>query len=99
MPFFKVRLSGAGIEYPFVYGGDPVIGFFATRAVRARDIEHAHQLAKEAVLSEWRPGGRYAAENRGHVPSLVVEDSWRVGVFDGLFGRRPGGYTFYTHDD
>ena len=99
MPFFKVRISGAGIEYPFVDGGDPVIGFFSTRAVRARHIEHAHQLAQEAVLSEWRPGGRYATDNRGAVPALVVEESWPVGLIEGIFGRKPGGYTFYTHDD
>lgn len=99
MPFFKVRISGAGINYPFVDGSDPAIGFFATRAVRAHSIESAHHLAKESVLSEWWGGGRYAADNRGSIPVLLVEESWPIGVIEGLFGRRPDGYTFYTHDD
>ena len=99
MPHFKVRLSGAGISYPFVGGSDPVIGFFTTRLVRASDMEQAHHIAKETVLSEWRPGGQYAADNAGSLPALVVEESWPVGLLSGIFGRKPGGYTFYTHDD
>ena len=99
MPYFKVRLSGAGISYPFVDGSDPVIGFFTTRLVRARDIRQAHCLAKELVLSEWRHGGRYADGNVGSAPTLVVEESWRVSLLSGIFGRRPGGYSFYSHDD
>ena len=99
MPFFKVRLSGAGIDYPFVDGSDPMIGFFATRAVRAKSIEHARDLAKESILSEWRIGSRYAKDNRGSIPALVVEESWPIGLIEGLFGRKPSGYTFYSNDD
>jgi hypothetical protein len=64
MPYFRVRLSGAGISYPFVESGDdPVIGFFTTRLVRASDLHDAHSVAKKLVLSEWEPGGSYAASN------------------------------------
>jgi hypothetical protein len=97
MPYFKIRLSGAGISLP-VGGDDPAIGFFATRLVRARDPGHAASLAKELVLSEWRPGATYASSNLGLLPALVVEESWRVGLLAGILGRRPAGYSFYTHD-
>lgn len=99
MPYFKVRLSGAGILYPFADGSDPAIGFFTTRLVRAPDIEEAHHLAKDLVLSEWRPGGEYADGNAGSVPVLAVDESWSVGFLSGIFGRRSGGYTFYRYDD
>ena len=99
MPYFKVRLSGAGISLSVVDGSDPAIGFFTTRLVCARDPEHAHGLAKEAVLSEWQPGGAYASGNVGALPALVVEESWQVGLLEGILGRRPSGYSFYTHDD
>ena len=97
MPYFKVRLSGAGISLP-IDGDDPAIGFFATRLVRARDPGHASSLAKELVLSEWRPGATYAASNLGLLPALVVEESWQVGFLAGILRRRLGGYSFYTHD-
>ena len=99
MPYFKVRLSGAGISYPFVDGSDPVIGFFTTRIVKAQNLEEAHSAAKHLVLSEWQLGGPYAADNVGSLPKLLVEESWPVGLLSGIFGRKPGGYTFYTHDD
>ena len=99
MPYFKVQLSGAGISLQAVDGADPAIGFFTTRLVRARDPEHAHSLAKEAVLSEWQPGGAYAGGNIGTLPSLIVEESWQVGLLEGILGRRASGYAFYSHDD
>jgi hypothetical protein len=99
MPYFRVILSGSGISYPFVDAPDPVIGFFTTRDVRARNLEHAHSVAKELVLSEWRPGGTYATDNAGAVPSLAVENSFSIGLLKGIFGRKPAGYSFYTHDD
>ena len=99
MPYFRVTLSGSGISYPFEDGSDPVIGFFTTRDVRASDFESAGHLAKELVLAEWRDSGPYAAANRGAIPSLVVENSFPIGMLEGIFGRKPAGYSFYTHDD
>ena len=98
MPYFKVRLSGAGISLPFD-GGDPVIGFFTTRLVRARDPEHAQDLAKQLVLSEWLAGGAYATANTGAIPTLVIEESWQVGLLQGILGRSRFGYAFYANDD
>jgi hypothetical protein len=98
MPYFKVKLSGAGISLPFD-GGDPAIGFFTTRLVRARDEAHAHGLAQDLVLSEWHTGGAYATGNIGALPTLLVEESWQVGLLQGILGRRPTGYSFYAHDD
>ena len=97
MPYFKVRLSGAGISYP-VEGPDPVIGFFTTRLVQAPNLMQAQHVATELVLSEWRPGGQYAGDNAGSLPQLVVEELWPVSLLSGIFGRKPRGYTFYTRD-
>ena len=99
MSYFKVTLSGSGIEYPFEDASAPVIGFITTRVVRASNLGHAQLLAKELVLSEWQAGGTYAAANRGHVPSLAVEQSFPIGRFAGIFGRKPAGYSFYQLDD
>ena len=99
MPYFKVMLVGRGISYPSSNGGDPIIGFFTTRLIKATDETHAQHLAKEAVLAEWRPGGEYASANAGSLPALTVDDSWRVGPLSGIFGRRPRGYAFYRRED
>ncbi len=97
MPHFKVMLSGRGINLPF--DGTPVVGFFTTRLVRAADLPAAEQQAMDLVLSEWQPGGTYAATNRGSVPTLTVEESLPVGFLAGTFGRKPSGYAFYSHED
>lgn len=99
MPYFKVRLSGTGISYPFVDGSDPAIGFFTTRVVRAPDTKQAHMAAKARVLSDWQSGGSYATGNSGSIPTLVVEESWPIGWLRGVFGRKHEGYTFYLRDD
>lgn len=98
MPHFKVMLSGRGIDMPV--GGTPVIGFFTTRLIRAADLAAAENYSKDLVLSEWQPGGPYAAANRGSAPALTVEESsFPVGFLAGTFGRKPSGYTFYSHED
>lgn len=97
MPYFKVMLSGRGIDLP--YEGTPVVGFFTTRMVRSPDISTAQRDVMERVLSEWRPGGAYAAANHGSVPALTVENSFQVRYLVGLFGRKGGGYTFYRNEN
>lgn len=99
MPYFKIMLSGSGISYPFVDGSDPVTGFFTTHVVQAPDLEQAQVAALERVLSEWQPGGRYAAGNAGALPTLVREECWSLPCLRGLFGRKHGGYTFFLRDD
>lgn len=99
MPHFNIVLHGQGIRCPLEGNADSAIGFYATRRVRARDLQEAQALACEAVLAEWRGGGQYAAVNLGAVPVLAVEDAWEVGLWAALFGRRPGGYSFYSKDD
>jgi len=97
MPYFKVILSGRGIDLPSE--SDSAIGFFTTRLVRSTDSTSAESLAKDLVLSEWRPGGTYAKANRGSQPVLSVEQSFPVGWLAGAFGSKDSGYTFYCHED
>ena len=97
MPHFKVMLSGRGID--LLFDGTPVVGFFTTRLVRAANVSAAEQQAKELVLAEWQPGGTCALTNRGSVPILTIEESFPVGFLAGTFGRKPSGYTFYSHED
>jgi hypothetical protein len=97
MSYFKVILSGRGIDLPF--DGASVVGFFTTRLVRAADLPTAESQAIELVLSEWRPGGTYAGTNRGSLPALTIEQSFSVGFLAGVFGRKPSGYSFYRPED
>jgi len=97
MPNFKVLLSGRGID--LAMEDDSAIGFFTTRLVRADDQKSAESLASDLVLSEWRLGGAYAQANRGDLPVLSIEQSFSVGWFEGVFGRKASGYVFYCHED
>ena len=99
MPYFMVRLMGKGVSYAAIDGGDPMIGFYTTRLVRAPDHLQAHNAANEDVLAEWRPGGQFAEGNTGALPSLVVDDSWPISLLSGIFRRRPSGYSFWARED
>ncbi|GLQ99164.1 hypothetical protein GCM10007863_35840 [Dyella mobilis] len=75
-----------------------MIGFYATRFVRAANSELAEQLAKESVLSEWRPGGLYSDANKGGIPLLITDSVASVSLLTGIRKRRAKGYTFYLSD-
>jgi hypothetical protein len=79
-------------------GAAPAIGFFTTRWVKASSRADAPDLAKQLVLSEWTPAGKYTPANSGQPPQLAVEETWAIGAFRALFGRKPGGYSFYISD-
>jgi hypothetical protein len=96
MPYFMVRLEGTGISIRVADEPDPIIGFYCTRRVRESDIDLARQAAKDVVLAEWLPGGKYATRNAGAPPFLVVDAAWSVGLLSGIFHHRPAGYTFYS---
>lgn len=98
MPFFRVMLSGTGISIPLEDASDPVIGFFTTRDVFAQNADQAEAKAVELVLKHWTPGGSYAAANQGAIPTLTLDKLWRVSYLYGLFGRKPSGYSFYSHE-
>ncbi len=98
MPCFRVRLEGSGIQYPVQEGGAPIVGFFTTRQVRAGNVAEACEQVRRLVLAEWLPGGPCAAGNRGPLPQLTVEASWKVGMLAAWWGGKGGGYTFYRHE-
>jgi len=94
---FMVILSGSGIDLRI--DGVPVVGFFTGRRVRAPSLSVAEGRAREDVLAEWRAGGTYAEKNSGGLPLLTVSRAYRIGSLAGIFGRKPGGYTFYSTED
>ena len=98
MKTYAVRLEGTGINLSMEEGAAPAVGFFTTRWVKASSPVDASDLAKQLVLSEWTPAGKYAPNNSGQSPHLVVEETWTIGAFRALFGRKPGGYSFYISD-
>ena len=76
----------------------PAIGFFATRWVKASSPAGACDLAKQLILSEWALSAPYGSANSGSAPQLVAEEAWEIGAFRALFGRKPGGYSFYASE-
>ena len=55
MPYYMVMLCGTGIEVVMDFDGSqrPVVGFYATRSVQARDAEEAGRRATELVRQAW----------------------------------------------
>lgn len=91
-------MEGTGIGFSASDGAPPAIGFFTTRWVKASSPASACDLAKQLVLSEWTPSGTYGSTNSGSPPQLVVEETWEIGAFRALFGRKPAGYSFYASE-
>lgn len=100
MPLFNVLVTGRGILLaPDGGSGEPVIGFVTTRTVRAKDETAAEVAARESARSEWAPNGDYYAANSGEMPAITVNEVWRIGLIEGLFGPKRYGYTFYTSEN
>lgn len=93
MPYFRVVLHGQGIR--FALGEEePVVGFYATRLVRAGSAEEAVHKAKQAVQSVWaRP--EYAQHNLGNAPVLSTDLVEPISFLQSLRGSG-GGHAFYT---
>jgi hypothetical protein len=77
MPHYRVRLEGTGILVRLEDGGDPAIGFFTTRQVRAESPGTAQARALSDVAAEWA-SGPYAAHSEGGRLSLIAHEVWPV---------------------
>jgi len=77
---------------------EPIVGFYTTRFVNARDKGSAIEIAKEKVLAEWKVGD-YHKSNIGSLPRLEIEEVKKIGFVSSLFSRHPrNGYTFFSND-
>ena len=99
MATFAVTLEGRGIRLPINGEANPIIGFLATRVVRAKSSDKAIETAKVLVLEEWK-AGEHADANTGSIPELSVDAIFQPSWFQVFFRRISSkGYTFYTQDD
>lgn len=97
--YYRVMVEGRGIEMPFEGAAAPVVGFFATRQVKADSAEDAERAVFERIRADWAPGGCFAETNQGGLPTLAIEDVWEVGRMTAWFKRSPRGYSFFLSMD
>ena len=92
---FSVLVHGSGFALWIAGEEEPIIGFFTTRIVAARNVREAERLALAAIGKDWqRRGHQHAA---GSPAKLVVEE---VAVLNERFRLRSGGgFTFYNHTE
>ena len=95
MPYFRVRVEGTNIAVPM--GDSTAVGFFTTRAVRARSEEEAVEKVQSMISAAWTTGA-YATWNKGAPPSIHVEEVWRSPWFRNLLFKNDG-HTFYPEDE
>jgi hypothetical protein len=91
MPYFRVRVEGKNISVPM--GDSTAIGFFTTRAVRARSPEEAIERVRSMLTTAWTTGP-YATWNNGAVPTILIEEVWRSPWFKNIFFKNDG-HVFY----
>lgn len=97
--YYRVMVQGLGIQMPFDGAAMPVVGFFATRQVKADSAEHAERAVFECIRADWAPGGCFAEKNPGGMPTLVVEDIREVSRMTAWFKSSPRGYSFFLSVD
>jgi hypothetical protein len=94
MPTYVVVVEGSGFRLPSA--PEPIVGFMASRRVRAINEQSAIDEAKRLIIDEWHSSG-YEAENIGDLPSLTVDSVWSQGLLQRVFSRVPKkGYTFFS---
>lgn len=96
MAVYRVLIRGAEIDVPSADGGRPIIGFYASRAVRAATREKAAEWAQALVASNWA-SEQHQRSNRKGPPVLRVERVERIGLLRYLTHPNHG-FTFYTDE-
>lgn len=93
MPHYSVILEGTGIS--LVGDGPEIVGFVATRTVRASDETEAVEIAKNVLAREWA-NEPWKSQNMGEQPRLRLEYICQLRLFDVIFRRYiNGGHIFY----
>ena len=86
-----------GTNFTFLIDGieKPIIGFYTTRYVAARNLHAAKTAAIEAVHHEWSTRGY--RKFSGKEPTILIE---KVDLLYERFRLRSGaGFSFYCSDD
>jgi hypothetical protein len=96
MPYYQVVLEGYGVNMARDDGGDPIIGFYTTRIVRARDNIEAAKMVKQVILEEWGKEP-FLSSNTSALPILNIESIEELPIYRGIF-RQLSGYTFYLKE-
>lgn len=92
---YSVMMKGQDFILPIEGSKDPVIGFYTTRFVAAKNIREAEKLAHQLVMQEWEKKGY--DKLCGKRPSLSPEE---VTILEERFRLRSGfGFSFYENDD
>jgi hypothetical protein len=97
MPYFRVMLHGEGVLIPDETPGKAIVGFYATRIVRAAGEAHAERTACAMVQAQWLAPG-YKSNNIGGPPRLYTEFVERT-TFLAWLRFRNTGHTFYGPSD
>ena len=88
---YLALVHGSGFTLP-IRGGSPAIGFIKNAVVAARDVREAEELAKGAVLRDWRRKG--LQRSAGADPVLEVDE---LSVLPERFRfRSRTGFAFYS---
>jgi hypothetical protein len=93
---YQVLVRGTEIDVPGAGGGRAIVGFHATRAVRAPTADQAAQWALALVASEWTREPHQRSNRKGP-PVLRVEKVGRIGLFRYLTHPNRG-FTFCTDE-
>ena len=95
MPYFRVRVEGKDISVRM--SDSTAVGFFTTRAVRARSEEEAVEKVRSMITAAWTTGP-YAAWNTRAAPKLQIEEVWRSPWFENIFFKNDG-HVFYPDEE
>ena len=95
MPYYRVRVEGTGISVTM--SERTLVGFFTTRAVRARSPDEAVEKVRAMVTDAWVTG-KYAAWNKGAPPAIRVEEVWRSPWHQNVFFKNDG-HVFYPDEE
>ena len=73
------------------------VGFFATRAVRARSEEEAIGKVRAMITAAWTTGP-YATWNNGAAPDIFVEEVWQSPWYKNVLFKNEG-HVFYPDSE
>jgi hypothetical protein len=90
-------MNGAGISVASSGSDKEIVGFYATRWVKAENVEAAKKTAISLVLRDWTDG-EYAGLNKANLPTITVDTASKVSFVRYLWHRPGHGHAFYSSD-
>jgi len=100
MPTFYILANTSGITHPVANNSSPIVGFYSTLRVKARNLNDAIATALQRIESDGHASDIIESSKvTGVDPKTIVEEIYKVSWFRSLLPYKATGLIFYDDSE